>query len=646
MAAVFPTASSPTASTPALATPPPGVGTFPAISFSNEFVKVRWFEENVAEAVNRRWIGMPRGVYLGFVPSTAPGSRLVTLGVDPEQNFSLLKVPSSNERVMVDIFTGTDVVLDFTGHNVWPVYVLATSSYQERSATQGKIFTRASNTSGIDEIVICRVDKVGDDLVIDTTEPANRQQPVAFQTQPYGYMPDNSIEDLGTTNATVVEVINARASTFTGPHGLLKGRLDADMAGSAMADRLGLRLVHLISNVHLDRSGTSVNVSGSFTETGRKIGPFVTIANNGSESVEGAITDGVRSFCFVVNATTGQRLIDETTREPIYGLLTFSTAFIGAGEEIHFVNASTSVTGNGTNPFGSPLQKGDAVQGADGLFYEIVNIIDPDNATLGAAYRDADDFVTSPPFQRWLIFFFDSSGGVFNLVAPTDVQFVFPSFYRLDRAIFDGLLLIKADGERPQLPSATTSTLGKALLAVDGGLVGAFRTIKYGTSVIGNDIHTLNFVNGGATNAGSGVVAVSVPGSQGATGPAANQGPKGPTGAAGFGYSVNNSFENGPESGDTVTAGGIVTVSFTNDWTASTPTLTSGPLLLPPQVRTYAHVSGGWSIINGFSWGGYERIHINDITTVDDDRTRISYSIQPDGNQSNTTIACFMGASQ
>lgn len=638
MASVFPTAASPTGSTTPPLAAPPGVGTFPSITLSNEFVKLRFFEPDVPKAINRRWIGMPRGVYLGFEPTVAPASRTLVLTVDAQQNFSLLRVPSRSERVMVDIFTSESIELDFTAHTVWPVYVIATSDYEPRTPTQGKIFTRASNATGIDEVVICKVDKVGDDLVVDVTAPTNRQQPLAFDSQPYGYMPSNAIEDLAATNSTVAEVIAARASSYTGPHPSLGARLNADMSGNEMADRLGLRMVHIISNVHPNRSGLSVNVSGSFTETGREFGPLITISPNGDEATEGAVTDPTRAFCFIVNGSTGQRLVDPTSREPVYGQLAFSTAFlIGT---INFVNASTSVNGGGSNPFVSPLQEGDIVQGPDGLFYEIQSIVDPDNAVLGAAYRGTDDSITTPAFRRWLVFLFTVSGGAFNLSPAVDVQFVCPAFFRLDNPIFDGMLLIQRTGERPQLPVATSSVEGKALLAVDGGLVGSLRTVKNTGSSVGNDIHTLNFVFGGATAGPPGVVNVSVPGQQGATGPGANQGPDGPTGAAGFGYSVLNSYEGGPESGDTVTAVGPVSVSFTQDWT------TGSPALSPMSPRAYAHVSGGWSIINGFSPFAFERIHIDTLTDASATTTRIDYRIQPDPNFSNTTIACFMGASQ
>jgi hypothetical protein len=583
---------------------------------------------------------MPRGVYLGFTPSVTPGSDVLTLNVDSDHNFSLLKVPSKDETVAVDIFTADPVVLDFEAHNVWPVFVLATASYRATRPTQAQIFTRASGPSSINEIIICKVDKPADDLVIETTLPSLRQPPVAFQTQPYGYMPDGSIDALAATNATVAEVVAARSSTYTGPHGSLKDRLDADMDGTSLAGRLGLRMVHLISNSHPSRTGTSPNVSGSFSSVNRDIAPNFLIEPNGDETTEGAITDGARNFCFVIDTSTGQRLIDSTTKKPVYGVTSFFSAGIGVGKEVHFVNASTSVNGNGTNPFQAPLEEGDTVEGPDGLFYEIVSFTDPDNAVLGDAFQGSDGFITNPLYRRWLLFLFTVGGGPYNMVAPTNIRFVFPCFFRVDRAIFDGYLLIKRNGERPQLPLATTSEQGKALLAVDGGLVGAFSTIKNSGSSIGGDVHTLNFTSGGATNAGGGIVAVAVPGSAGPAGPSANQGDDGPTGAAGFGYSTLNSFEVSPETSNTFTAGGPVTLSFTQNWGTGTP------VLVPTGGRRYAHVSGGWATINGFEFFGFERIHIDTIADVDNDTTRIQMRIQPDGNQSLTTVKCYMGASQ
>jgi len=347
-------------------------------------------------------------------------------------------------------------------------------------------------------------------------------------------------------------------------------------------------------------------------------------------------------MCFVIDGSTGQRLIDETTREPVYGVTSFAVSAVGFGKEIYFVNASTAVNGNGTNPFQAPIEEGDLVEGPDGLFYELETFTDPDNAVLGAAYRGSDGFTSNATLRRWTIFFATVAAGPFNIATPTSIQFLFPCFYRLNRAIFDGFLLAKKDGERPQLSVATDSEPGKALVAANDGLVGAIRSIKDVGVVVKLDAHTLNFTapNAITTNAGGGVVNVSAKGDKGPIGLPFNQGPQGPTGAAGFGYSVQNTFELSPETGDTITAVGPVSLSFTVNWTAVAPPL------VPTIPRTYAHVTGGWGTINGFNPAGAERIHIDELVDVDQDRTRITVRIEPAPNLSNTTLKAFMGASQ
>ena len=640
MAGVFPTAASPTAATVAPVAPPTGVGTFPSVSFAKEFVKVRFFEPHAARGINQRWLGMPRGVYFGFTPTTTPGSSILSLDVEVDHNFSLLKVPSEAEMLMVDIFTDQPVTLDFTAHSVFPVFVCAAANYRIDRPTQARIFTRASTAASVNEIVICKVDKVGSDLVVEADFPTTRQPPTAFEGQAYGYMQTGAVEDLAAASSAVVEVITARNSAQTGIHGSLSTRLASDMDGAAMADRLGLRLVNLISNIHEGRSGGTPNVSSSFTETGRDFAPTFTILPGGNESTEGAISDSARNFCFVIDAQTGQRIVDPNTKKGVYGIDTFFSASIGIGREIHFVNASTSVNGNGTNPFQLPLEEGDTVQGPDGLFYEIESFIDPDNAVLGAAFQGADDFIDNSIYRRWLLFLFTVGGGPFTLTAPTDIQFVFPCFFRTDRAIFDGYLFLKKDGERPQLPLATSSDAGKAILGASGGLVGSFRTIKNAGIAVGNDFHTLNFVSGGATNAGLGVANVSVVGDVGPIGPDTSKGDTGPSGPAGFGYGLLNSFELGPETTTTAIAGGLVSESFTHNWTSpsSVPTFAA---IVP---RSYAHVSGGWGTINGFQDG--EKINISEITDVSQNETRITVQIIPEPFLGNTKLRGFMGASQ
>lgn len=530
--------------------PPGGLG-FPFFNFDQSAVKVRFLEPNAPEGIAVRWQAMPRGVYLGFTPVTTPGSDELTLDVDAEHNFSLIKVGSSTQTAMVDIFTGSPVTLDFSGHTQFPVYVIAQGTFSPTVPAQGRIITRTFGSNSNSEVVICRINKVGGNLVAETTVPSLRQPPVAFSGQTVGFMGDNAIDELSDAAATVAEILTARTSVHTGAAVDLKSRIDADLIGSSMADRLSLRSVNTLGNIH-PASGTSVNVSASFSETSRAFAPMLTISALGAESpaAEGAITDPSlgRNVCFVVNSISGERVIDATSREPIHGALTSTSGSIPGGREIVFTQALDTVSGiNG--PFQAPLEEGDLVLGADGLFYAVETILTPNSATLASAYQGASANVDGAAFRRFTLSFLEASGAPFNLVNSAgpvvSIQFSFPSFFRTDRAIFDASLFLKRNGERPALPPASTSEEGTFLLAVDNGLVGTVRTIKNGSTIIGNDYHTVNFVFGGAVAAPGqpGVANVSVAGPPGAPGPSQNQGPTGPIGLPGPGYSVNVPYD-------------------------------------------------------------------------------------------------------
>src|SRR3989304_1131904 len=98
---------------------------FPSVILPNTNVKMRFREPSAPEALNARWLGMPRGVYPGFIPQVSVGSPILPLAGDPNHSFSLLKVGSQTERVQVDIFTTGSVELNFSGHTQFPVYIIA-----------------------------------------------------------------------------------------------------------------------------------------------------------------------------------------------------------------------------------------------------------------------------------------------------------------------------------------------------------------------------------------------------------------------------------------------------------------------------------------------------------------------------------------
>jgi hypothetical protein len=552
---------------------------------------------------------------------------VLTLDVDPAHGFSLLKVGSQTRNLQVDLFIASPVQLDFTGHTAWPAYVIARADWRDGKPTQARILTRATTASGPQEVLICRVSKPAADLVVEALFPTTRQPPLAFQGQAFGFMPEDAISDIVLGNSVTAEIVAARTSAHTGAHASLQDRINADLVGDSLADRLALRPYILIGNAKTLVTGTSTNVSGSFAATQREFEPKITIEPEGDETTEGAVTapdDAVRNDCFVVNADNGQRVVN-ANGEPVFGKLAFATVTLPAGAQVCFYNASRTIDGNGTLPFQSPLAEGDIVQAPDGEFYEIEDFVDQDNATLGAAYQGAGNpdvatwagLPSDPSIRRFTLSFFTVAGGVATL-ANASIRFGFPAFYRSDRSIYDGYLLLKKDGELPPVPNATETATGKALLAAADGKAGSFRSVEAAAVQIASHVHTLNFVYGnqvGSTvqDAGFGVCEVSIIGAKGPQGTNSGEGPQGPQGDPGYGWSTCNPF---------VPTGwlglGAVTGSHTVDFS-----------VLSPSIGNIRHLWGGFCAIewDASSAPPLTYLELTNIVRVSNTTGRIDYSL-------------------
>lgn len=523
---------------------------FPNFPFTRDNVKVRFLEPTVSQSVNQRFLGMPRGVYVGYVPQVTNGSLILTLATDPRLKFSTLKVGASSTAVQVDIFTNGSVTLDFTGHGIFPVFVIARADYQSGFPTQGQILTRATGPSGPQEIAICVVDKPGANLTVSTTIPGQRQPPLAFSGQAFGYMYGGATDDIMFAQSVTAEVINARISLKTAlPSANLSARLALDFAADYIAGILGLRNVSTVGNNYFAPAGTgSLNVSASFGQLTRQVPPALTIAAGGSEVAEGAITapaDTDRNVCFLINDASGERIVDATASS-IYGRLSFVAGAIGG--TVTFQNAQTAVLGAGTT-FLATLQVGDLVLGADGNYYSVASITDNTHMAITPAYQgpNVGGFVSS--FRRFTLNFFTRASGVeVAATTPTTdvVRFFFPAWFRLDRGVFDATVFMKRDGEHPVEPIATNAVSGRALLAVANALVGALFQVQSNQVALGaNNFHTLNFTgtNASVTNGGGGTALITVPGNPGPPGPGALPGPIGPIGPFGPGARTRNLFQ-------------------------------------------------------------------------------------------------------
>lgn len=95
---------------------------FPSQTFTNTNIKARWEERYTSEAINQKFLGIPRGVYSGFIPQVTHGSLVLAFGVDPVDGIGVIRVESGTgaAAVMVDIVVSSPISLDFTGNAVWP----------------------------------------------------------------------------------------------------------------------------------------------------------------------------------------------------------------------------------------------------------------------------------------------------------------------------------------------------------------------------------------------------------------------------------------------------------------------------------------------------------------------------------------------
>jgi hypothetical protein len=177
------------------------MASFPELNLAPENFKIRFREEYASEVLNQRFLSEPGGVYFGFTPLVAGST--VSLLVDPTRSFSLLRVISTLGKTSLDVYFPEDLALDFTGHDFvasGDLYVIATVSYVRGGTTSSRIFTRTTPANGLDEINICRLSGTGAPGTITafTTLFQDRTSilAVAGSTNPFGYMPSGSVEDV------------------------------------------------------------------------------------------------------------------------------------------------------------------------------------------------------------------------------------------------------------------------------------------------------------------------------------------------------------------------------------------------------------------------------------------------------------------
>jgi hypothetical protein len=424
------------------------------------------------------------------------------------------------------------------------------------------------------EVLLCVVTGTPGAPVVASNAPTNRDVPIAYPSVPYGYMPGASIEALEAAVAILNEVAAARTDLQGTAWPNLKARLDYDLGSEAMGRRLGRISRAIRSNQYQAAAGvTEISVGGSLSEVNRDFLPEITLNGLGSESQTGAVADPVdtvRNVCVVLDASTGDRLIDNATdRNVVFGRLVQEADFILDGQ-ITFQSALTAVTGDADTRFTIQLAAGDTLQGPDGKFYEVLSITDDAALTLRDAYQGGSDTSGALIRRRFKLRFRKLSAGVesaHTIASTTQVQFFLPTFLTHATAAFDAGTFAYKPGERPVIPDATTSVQGKIALANAGSpYVGSINLQVGGVPVAGGPFHTLNFTgaSGALVQTSPGVIDVTNIGPIGPVGPGGGPGPAGPTGPQGISINMPSRTAFNVAGSETVASGpGPVAISHT-----------------------------------------------------------------------------------
>lgn len=532
--------------------------TLPTHSFAPIEVKPRTGEPYLTSAVNKKFLGWPRGVHLGFIPQVTNGSLIVTLAIDPTYGLSLARVKSSLEASNIDVVSDQPLTLDFTGHDFVTnptAYVKVQASAQLGSPTTAQVYTTATAGSTPTDQLICVVTKPGANLVAAFDAPTHRATPYAYSGTPlgYGFMGDGAVEQLLQAVAMVAEVAAARVDLAGVNHPYapisqkgLTDRITADLQPAAIAGRLGLtHRVIRSQDYTLGAPAATINVSSSFARTGRTRPPLVTIVPNGSETLAGAITDAdVRNVCFILLIGTNERPLEASTRAVAYGRLVTSIQVLAG--TVTF-NGTTSVTGSGT-AFLDPstgVNAGDIILAPNGDYY-VVATTPGSNTSLTLTTSAPAGTITSTR-RRFNLNVVkrnpaDNTEVPFTIGSGSIVRFFFGAWFDLSASVHDSTLLMFEGGEEAPLPDATVATKGKAIMypGVAGALCGAMSILDTGGVVgSGKPCYSLNF-KGAALNPAPGIANITASGPIGPIGlPGTGPGPPGVTGPPGLGF---NSF--------------------------------------------------------------------------------------------------------
>lgn len=130
---------------------------YPVFELSETDLNVRWESPYVSETLNRKFSAMvPEGIYYGYECEVDLfNSLLLHIKPDPARGESVAVVEQDTDLRSIFVRETSDVILDFTGHAVFPVLVVLETDYVVGIPTTGRI--KVVDTLGDNQIILCRV---------------------------------------------------------------------------------------------------------------------------------------------------------------------------------------------------------------------------------------------------------------------------------------------------------------------------------------------------------------------------------------------------------------------------------------------------------------------------------------------------------
>jgi len=533
-----------------------GAALGPSSALSPQDVKFRYGERYASDAANKKFLGVPLGVYLGFIPSFS--NNVLTLSVDPKFGVSFGRLISQDDSLYsVDVIADAAVILDFTAHSSFPVNVVLKARGKLGFEHSAEVSTQMAPPSFPTEILLGIVTAPN---TISVAEPFNRDTPFAYSGAPlgYGFMKDGAVEELLAAIAVNAEVVAARTDLAGFVHPTLDARLEADGLSPAIALRLGKENRTILADEFVISAPTdSINISRAFSRYHRNISgatPIQDFEGFASETRVGAITSGPvadpsptgalvdaeRNVCAVIDATSEARLTD-AARQVAYGRLVHSEITL-TGADVTFTNLSTTVAGSGTL-FTTEVSPGDIIQDpVSGDYFEVASVTLDTSLELSVSFP----YATTPPAtapgprRRFTLNARTRTGpateALFTMPAST-IRVYFSAWLSVENSQFDYVTTLLRNFEEAPVPTATTTTPGKALIAnglAEGKGGSIYEVQEIGTQVGTHHIHSISF--DGAEDGGAGTADITQrgplgeqgdPGSGGTLGLVGIQGPQG-----------------------------------------------------------------------------------------------------------------------